>query len=82
MMSLTFGVDDLDGTIDDTTRIYSMAGAEDQKPGISTTELVAMIRSARLQTCGTGYSSTIQSESGEGLKLSQYNFIFDTAFIT
>lgn len=46
MMSLAFGVDDLDGTIDDTTRIYSMAGAEDQKPGMSTTELVAMIRSA------------------------------------
>lgn len=46
LMSLAFGVDDLDGTIDDTTRIYSMAGAEDQNPGISTTELVAMIRSA------------------------------------
>jgi len=46
LMSLAFGVDDLDGTIDDTTRIYSMAGAEDSNPGISTTELVSMIRSA------------------------------------
>ena len=46
LMSLTFGADDLDGTIDDTTRIYSMAGAEDHKPGLSTTEIVSMIRSA------------------------------------
>jgi len=46
LMSLAFGTDDLDGTIDDTTRIYSMAGAEDLNPSLSTTELVAMIRSA------------------------------------
>lgn len=46
MMSLAFGADDLDGTIDDTTRIYSMAGAGDINPSLSTTELVAMIRSA------------------------------------
>src|SRR5205085_11121727 len=29
-LSQSFGVDDLDGTIDDTTKIYSMAGAEEQ----------------------------------------------------
>jgi aminodeoxyfutalosine synthase len=46
IMSLAFGADDLDGTIDDTTRIYSMAGAEDSNPSLSTTELIAMIRSA------------------------------------
>ncbi len=46
LMSLAFGADDLDGTIDDTTRIYSMAGAEDSNPALSTTDLVAMIRSA------------------------------------
>ncbi len=46
LMSLAFGADDLDGTIDDTTRIYSMAGAEELNPSLSTTELVAMIRSA------------------------------------
>jgi aminodeoxyfutalosine synthase len=46
LMSLAFGADDLDGTIDDTTKIYSMAGAEDDRPSISTTELVSMIRSA------------------------------------
>ncbi|KAI1690620.1 histidine phosphatase superfamily (branch 1) domain-containing protein [Ditylenchus destructor] len=28
-----FRVDDIDGTLDDTTKIYSMAGAEEQKPG-------------------------------------------------
>ena len=42
--SLAFGVDDLDGTIDDTTRIYSMAGGE-QHPAMSTEDLVKMIRS-------------------------------------
>ncbi len=31
-LALSFGADDIDGTIDDTTKIYSMAGAEDQKP--------------------------------------------------
>ncbi|HOO65790.1 MAG: CofH family radical SAM protein [Bacteroidales bacterium] len=46
LMSLAFGADDLDGTIDDTTRIYSMAGSEESRPTLSTTELVAMIRSA------------------------------------
>ena len=43
-MSLAFGVDDLDGTIDDTTRIYSMAGAEEQNPSLSTQELATMIK--------------------------------------
>lgn len=43
-MSLAFGVDDIDGTIDDTTKIYSMAGAEEQNPALSTQELVELIR--------------------------------------
>jgi aminodeoxyfutalosine synthase len=43
-LSLHFGVDDLDGTIDDTTRIYSMAGSEEQHPSLSTEQLVQMIR--------------------------------------
>jgi aminodeoxyfutalosine synthase len=46
MMSLAFGADDLDGTIDDTTKIYSMAGSEENRPSLSTAGLVAMIRSA------------------------------------
>lgn len=43
-MSLAFGVDDIDGTIDDTTKIYSMAGSEEQHPALSTRELVDLIR--------------------------------------
>lgn len=43
-LSQAFGVDDLDGTIDDTTRIYSMAGAEEQNPSLSTAQLVDLIR--------------------------------------
>jgi len=42
-LSQAFGVDDLDGTIDDTTKIYSMAGAEEQNPALSTDELVTLI---------------------------------------
>jgi aminodeoxyfutalosine synthase len=47
-LSLAFGVDDLDGTIDDTTRIYSMAGSEEQSPTASTEQLAEMIRGAGL----------------------------------
>ncbi|MFD0941206.1 aminofutalosine synthase MqnE [Pedobacter boryungensis] len=43
-MSLNFGVDDIDGTLDDTTKIYSMAGAEEQNPAMSTQELVNLIK--------------------------------------
>jgi len=43
-LSLAFGVDDIDGTIDDTTKIYSMAGSEEQSPALSTEELVNMIK--------------------------------------
>ncbi len=42
-LTLSFGVNDLDGTIDDTTKIYSMAGAEEQSPSLSTEELCDMI---------------------------------------
>jgi aminodeoxyfutalosine synthase len=45
-MSLSFGVDDIDGTIDDSTRIYSMAGAEEQTPVLTTAQLVDLIRKA------------------------------------
>jgi aminodeoxyfutalosine synthase len=43
-LSLNFGVDDIDGTLDDTTKIYTMAGAEEQHPGMSTKQLVELIR--------------------------------------
>ncbi len=45
-LSLDFGVDDLDGTIDDSTKIYSMAGAEEQNPSATTPELIQMIKDA------------------------------------
>jgi len=48
-LSLAFGVDDLDGTIDDTTKIYTMAGAEEKKPTMNTEELVNLIRQAGRQ---------------------------------
>jgi aminodeoxyfutalosine synthase len=43
-LSLSFGVDDIDGTIDDTTKIYSMAGSEEQSPSLTTEELVKLIK--------------------------------------
>jgi aminodeoxyfutalosine synthase len=46
-LTLSFGVNDLDGTIDDSTKIYSMAGSEEQKPSLSTTELVSLIKQVR-----------------------------------
>jgi aminodeoxyfutalosine synthase len=42
-LSLDFGVNDLDGTIDDTTKIYSMAGAEEQHPSMTTDEICTLI---------------------------------------
>ena len=45
-MSLSYGVDDMDGTIDDSTKIYSMAGAEEQNPAMSTEQLVKLITDA------------------------------------
>lgn len=43
-MTLSFGVNDIDGTIDDTTKIYSMAGSEEQTPTMKTEQLVALIK--------------------------------------
>lgn len=46
-LTLSFGVNDIDGTIDDTTKIYSMAGSEEQNPAMSTGELVMLIKQAK-----------------------------------
>jgi aminodeoxyfutalosine synthase len=46
-LTLSFGVNDLDGTIDDTTKIYSMAGSEEQTPSMSTGELVSLIKQVK-----------------------------------
>lgn len=43
-LTLSFGVNDLDGTIDDSTKIYSMAGSEEQNPTLTTEELVGLIK--------------------------------------
>lgn len=45
-LALSFGVDDIDGTIDDSTKIYSMAGSEEQNPTLTTEQLVQLIRQA------------------------------------
>ncbi len=46
-LSLSFGVNDIDGTIDDSTKIYSMAGSEEQHPTMTTQELVTLIKQAK-----------------------------------
>jgi aminodeoxyfutalosine synthase len=46
-LTLSFGVNDLDGTIDDTTKIYSMAGSEEQTPALSTAQLVSLIKQVK-----------------------------------
>ncbi|MFO8022517.1 MAG: aminofutalosine synthase MqnE [Perlabentimonas sp.] len=45
-MLLDFGVDDIDGTIDESTKIYSMAGSEEQNPNMTVDEVCRLIRSA------------------------------------
>ena len=40
-------MNDIDGTIDDTTKIYSMAGAEEQTPTLSTQQLVELIKNVK-----------------------------------
>ena len=46
-LTLSFGVNDIDGTIDDSTKIYSMAGSEEQTPSMTTAQLVTLIKQAR-----------------------------------
>lgn len=45
-LALSFGADDIDGTIDDTTKIYSMAGAEEQRPRLTTERMERLVRAA------------------------------------
>ncbi|GAB4447624.1 MAG: aminofutalosine synthase MqnE [Bacteroidales bacterium] len=44
---LNAGADDLDGTIYDSTKIYTLAGSEEQKPMISVEELKALIQNEK-----------------------------------
>ena len=45
-LALSFGADDIDGTIEDSTNIYSMAGAEEQRPSLTIAEIERMCTSA------------------------------------
>lgn len=49
-LALAFGADDVDGTIDDSTKIYSMAGADDLKPRMSIEEIEGMAQRAGLES--------------------------------
>jgi aminodeoxyfutalosine synthase len=42
-LALSCGADDLDGTIENSTRIYSMAGAEEHQPVMTVEEASSMI---------------------------------------
>jgi aminodeoxyfutalosine synthase len=53
-LTLSYGVNDIDGTIDDTTKIYSMAGSEEQTPAMSTEDLVRLIKQGRRQPIERG----------------------------
>ncbi|RYZ17142.1 MAG: aminofutalosine synthase MqnE, partial [Sphingobacteriales bacterium] len=46
-LTLSFGVNDIDGTIDDSTKIYSMAGSEEQNPAMTTDQLVSLIKQVK-----------------------------------
>jgi aminodeoxyfutalosine synthase len=43
-LALHFGADDLDGTIDDSTKIYSMTGSAENKPQLSRDDMICLIR--------------------------------------
>jgi aminodeoxyfutalosine synthase len=45
-LSLAFGVDDMDGTINDSTQIYSLAGASEQNPYMTVSEMRELITAA------------------------------------
>jgi len=46
-LTLSYGVNDMDGTIDDSTKIYSMAGSEEQNPSMTTDQLVTLIKQVK-----------------------------------
>ncbi|MFT3981286.1 MAG: aminofutalosine synthase MqnE [Ferruginibacter sp.] len=68
-LSLAFGVNDIDGTIDDSTKIYSMAGSEEQTPTMTTEELVTLIKQVKRQPVerDTLYN-VIKDYSGQALE--------------
>lgn len=75
-LSLSFGVDDLDGTIDDTTKIYSMAGSEELNPAMSTGELVQLIQQVGRTAVerDSVYNIIKEYQEGELVNTNTYNF--------
>ena len=63
-LSLAYGVDDIDGTIDDTTKIYSMSGSEEQTPAMSTYELVDLIKKVNKHPICLLYTSPSPRDRG------------------
>jgi aminodeoxyfutalosine synthase len=64
-LTLSFGVNDIDGTIDDSTKIYTMAGSEEQTPAMSTADLVTLIKQVKRQPIerGTLYNEIMDYSS-------------------
>jgi len=68
-LSLAFGVNDIDGTIDDSTKIYSMAGAEEQNPVMTTKELVELIKQVNRQPVERDTLYNVVKDYGEMPKI-------------
>ena len=65
-MALMFGADDIDGTIGDTTKIYSMAGGV-ARPTMSVAELEAMVTAAGFHPIerDSHYNAVVRGEDDE-----------------
>jgi aminodeoxyfutalosine synthase len=72
-LTLSYGVNDIDGTIDDTTKIYSMAGSEEQTPAMTTQELVRLIQQAKRKPIERGTLYNVIQD------YSNYEFALDEA---
>ena len=68
-MALAFGADDIDGTIGDTTKIYSMAGGT-ARPSMSVEELENMVRAAGMEPVerDSHYNIVMRSPATDNVK--------------
>ena len=80
-LSLAYGVDDIDGTIDDSTKIYSMAGSEEQNPAMNTDELVSLIQKAGRKAVERDTLYHVIKEYHEALNLSKVKSYFSLPVI-
>ncbi|MBR2117040.1 MAG: aminofutalosine synthase MqnE [Alistipes sp.] len=66
-LALAFGADDIDGTIEDSTKIYSMAGAADTRPMMTIEEIERMCVAAGFRAVerDTHYNEIIYEERRE-----------------